>query len=1308
LITKSALIEQAFALSQYDIDSLSKYDEQYLKISQQDSPQRRSNTETRKVDALQKERIFHYHTQVLASKVPAHSQSNSVPIISSSRETDSSLNISSASTVDKPSAVPSSTSNAINVAPPPSLVAALRRVFDGKGVDQSTEEPALASELAKLNIDTKLAITRKDSGSVSCRFELRNLLQAISNHPIFISSVATSSDTVAAQQDHVATGAKINFDDEQINLEKVIMNATKQLTSNSEEGSTETSLQGLLITILSLLTTSQSGFNVRTITTNDQKKEELLGDPKSPGPNVVERQDTDLPVQLTLQVGALLSLLPLESTLSSCTSSPGSNATADTEATDSASLRLNPELLDYFASAAVVYQERWEIRKARRLARVQTPPELLGRCDTPPLISSKEKETLTIKDDDVEHNNIDNAQQEGDQQPRSNATAHAETPTAGDRGAPDMEFSVRTEDDDNILMTPTNNNSATPINSVNENRYADPPTSSIDPPASSNTEPLTVSDREDQDLLSHDHVNNSSDNELNDDDQGDNEGDTMVPYDMAREVHDSMSRNTVERLDDEVDDNDDDEDDVEEPSSSSESESSDDDDEDGMGDSDDADALDTDDEDTVLRQAMAMSMAEQEEMNTEGQGSGEVNPKAKTDRNANVAVAQQRKAIEAAETSVVQETGSHPIYEDDDSNLPPFPDPPTSYQFLLSTESSTSVLAPTLTKLDAESLYPISQLDPSKLSDFGSIPSCYVLFHLLRYTKLELDRRLSIHAKARSTVVVVPGGVGSALFHSNSDQPDSFTNVHKESIVTLQLLVATFLLMLEHRNEAIENLRKSIAREQRMAHDGTYDSEDENTAVNDDDESCRFPLSLSGEEDDPALTLAMNYVDDDAPLSSESLESKGMTRKAAAAAYDAAVMMKSLRKSTNSWKYEVQLTSNCVACSLQTLRMYLQSMVRQYFMNASLAEEGSNYASVADFHMCFPETVKVQISQGLASLMSIGTQSSFLAMMSGDVIETERLFQSCNLYKQAVDAWGECVPLLHCSDSALSNLLRSLIDECSGFDKRLPHLISLEKLNDFPNSDVETQFYKVSKICCRLRVGDLLDGLVSRPLHFVADMSVDAISDDNYASQCDLVESKLSTRSVSALLTFLVNSVESLVGDHSELKYFYLALCHRCQSRALLLDGFYLETETELDDRHALIATAKTLTTGDTVRVAASPSAALQFDATKCSDSIAAYTGQDDDSRVLSSGIYSVHQRASKVWGTVLSTQQYSPKTGVHRWAVRLDKCERGHVFIGVATSQATMKTYVGGDKHGWGMIGTQALWHDRRKVCRCKYARSS
>jgi hypothetical protein len=150
------------------------------------------------------------------------------------------------------------------------------------------------------------------------------------------------------------------------------------------------------------------------------------------------------------------------------------------------------------------------------------------------------------------------------------------------------------------------------------------------------------------------------------------------------------------------------------------------------------------------------------------------------------------------------------------------------------------------------------------------------------------------------------------------------------------------------------------------------------------------------------------------------------------------------------------------------------------------------------------------------------------------------------------------------------------------------------------------------------------------------------------------------------------------------------ALCHRCHSRVLLLDGLYATTKTETDE--AAVTKNKTVSTGDVVRVSSNPSPTLEFDATKCADSIALLSDS-------TGGGSSVHQRASKVWGTVLSTRQFSPKTGVHRWAVRLDKCERGHVFLGVATSQGSMRTYVGGDKYGWGMIGTQALWHDRRKV---------
>jgi hypothetical protein len=100
-------------------------------------------------------------------------------------------------------------------------------------------------------------------------------------------------------------------------------------------------------------------------------------------------------------------------------------------------------------------------------------------------------------------------------------------------------------------------------------------------------------------------------------------------------------------------------------------------------------------------------------------------------------------------------------------------------------------------------------------------------------------------------------------------------------------------------------------------------------------------------------------------------------------------------------------------------------------------------------------------------------------------------------------------------------------------------------------------------------------------------------------------------------------------------------------------------------------------------------STSLQFDSSKCADSIAILPQQRN----------TVHQRASKAWGTVLSTTSFSPKTGIHKWAIKLDRCEKGHVFVGVATAQAGMRTYVGGDRFGWGVIGTQALWHHKSKV---------
>jgi hypothetical protein len=96
----------------------------------------------------------------------------------------------------------------------------------------------------------------------------------------------------------------------------------------------------------------------------------------------------------------------------------------------------------------------------------------------------------------------------------------------------------------------------------------------------------------------------------------------------------------------------------------------------------------------------------------------------------------------------------------------------------------------------------------------------------------------------------------------------------------------------------------------------------------------------------------------------------------------------------------------------------------------------------------------------------------------------------------------------------------------------------------------------------------------------------------------------------------------------------------------------------------------------------------LELDSARKSDNISL----SDDSRTVT-------QRKSKSWGCILAKQGFAPGTGIHQWIIHLGRCEKGHVFIGVCTAQASTSTYVGGDRHGWGLIGTRALWHNRSKI---------
>ncbi|CAI5731161.1 unnamed protein product [Hyaloperonospora brassicae] len=97
---------------------------------------------------------------------------------------------------------------------------------------------------------------------------------------------------------------------------------------------------------------------------------------------------------------------------------------------------------------------------------------------------------------------------------------------------------------------------------------------------------------------------------------------------------------------------------------------------------------------------------------------------------------------------------------------------------------------------------------------------------------------------------------------------------------------------------------------------------------------------------------------------------------------------------------------------------------------------------------------------------------------------------------------------------------------------------------------------------------------------------------------------------------------------------------------------------------------------------------ALEFDSSRCAETM-----------TLSDGNRTAKQYTAKQWGMVMASTGCPPNTGIHEWGVRLDRCEKGHIFLGVCTRDASVATYVGGDRQGWGLIGTRALWHARSKV---------
>ncbi|CAM9106802.1 unnamed protein product, partial [Hapterophycus canaliculatus] len=71
--------------------------------------------------------------------------------------------------------------------------------------------------------------------------------------------------------------------------------------------------------------------------------------------------------------------------------------------------------------------------------------------------------------------------------------------------------------------------------------------------------------------------------------------------------------------------------------------------------------------------------------------------------------------------------------------------------------------------------------------------------------------------------------------------------------------------------------------------------------------------------------------------------------------------------------------------------------------------------------------------------------------------------------------------------------------------------------------------------------------------------------------------------------------------------------------------------------------------------------------------------------------------RSNETWSTILGTIPFC--VGSNSWELHLDKSATSYLFIGVATRDADLTTFLGGDDHGWGFIGDRALYHKRTKA---------
>ena len=642
------------------------------------------------------------------------------------------------------------------------------------------------------------------------------------------------------------------------------------------DGLKEDALHGLLLAVLSVLT----GLN------HDGTDVPDLSKGKAESRAIERRQDpSDVPA---LQVGAILSLMR-------------SNV-------EKGPFSLDEKVLTYLGDAASAYEDRIDVQKARLVARAEQEESKVVRVDR------KQQKTgdASIGGDDntsipiapfVPTDASDPSAvfvEDGSLQNHEEQDVEGNDPDEEDEDE-DEEGCDDDDDDDigNDLLRPTVFNQI--ISAVADGV-----------------------DRAALRLAAGGIEHDSSDSDSTNDNDSD--------HNLDRYTHDDNAPHV--ELDDESSSSD------EEEESEPSPEVVDDDDDDNEGEDEDDDDDDDDDAgDSILRQALALSLsdhlgfAEAPGSNLQGCEGPE------DDKDNEILLNSPKRESRRSSRSKFDHSDSDRRNLTDVDALPDLPIPPSFYPYWSSLDSVTDV--------DDKSDPAVSLhlcLDPSELSKFGTVPSSLALVRLLQNTLGVVTGHLAQERKQRSGEYgikpgTVPGGMGCMLFggseaHISDDRKGDLESEFNRTAAFLQLLVATVLLCFESRKEAIEGLREAISMEQRNAQ-----GEDEARAgESDDHDGNDTPLSDDDEQDNNAVTLAMrlrypsdgrNFAASVRSTSSqaESLESKGMSRKAAAAGWDAAMRIKSLKKKTDAWKNRVKLYSYCTLLSLKSFRTYMQFCV---------------------------------------------------------------------------------------------------------------------------------------------------------------------------------------------------------------------------------------------------------------------------------------------------------------------------------------------------------------------------------------------